>query len=31
MLHDLRSLAELKAAFNAGIGKPRIILLLSPT
>jgi hypothetical protein len=30
-LHDLKSLAELEAAFNADIGKPRIVLLLSPT
>jgi hypothetical protein len=30
-LHDLRSLAELKATFNTDLGKPRIVLLLSPT
>jgi hypothetical protein len=30
-LHDLKSLAELKAVFNADLGKPRIVLLLSPT
>jgi hypothetical protein len=30
-LHDLKGLAELKTTFNADLGKPRIVLLLSPT
>lgn len=30
-LVDLRNLDELKAAFNASAGAPRLILLLSPT
>jgi hypothetical protein len=30
-LHDINSIDQLKAGFNAGAGHPRLILLLSPT
>jgi hypothetical protein len=30
-LHDLRQIDDLKKAFNADKGQPRIVLLLSPT
>ena len=30
-LHDLDAVADLKLAFNAAAGAPRLILLLSPT
>ena len=30
-LRDLHGVAELEQAFNADVGKPRLILLLSPT
>jgi hypothetical protein len=31
VLTDLHSVAELQARFNADVGTPRLILLLSPT
>ena len=30
-LHELKGVADLAAAFNADAGKPRVVLLLSPT
>jgi hypothetical protein len=30
-LSDLRSIDDLKAAFNSAAGEPRLVLLLSPT
>jgi hypothetical protein len=30
-LHDLDNIGDLKARFNRDAGKPRIVLLLSPT
>ena len=30
-LHDLKNVDELKAAFNEDSGKPRLLVLLSPT
>ena len=30
-LVDMRSMDDLRARFNAGIGSPRLVLLLSPT
>lgn len=30
-LIDLHSVSEIEAAFDADIGKPRLVLLLSPT
>jgi len=30
-LQDLNNIGDLKARFNRGAGKPRIVLLLSPT
>jgi hypothetical protein len=30
-LHDLRGVDQLAAAFNRDTGKPRVVLLLSPT
>ena len=30
-LHDLRQIDDLKKLFNANIGQPRLVLLLSPT
>jgi hypothetical protein len=31
VLQDLTSVEELKARFNKDVGKPRVVLLLSPT
>lgn len=31
VLRELHSLAELQEAFNRDVGRPRIVLLLSPT
>lgn len=30
-LHDLKNVDELKAVFNEDLGKPRLLVLLSPT
>ena len=31
VLHDLKNVDELKAVFNEDSGKPRLLVLLSPT